>query len=102
MLHLTERVFHLLLQDSELPVKVDAAMGLQFLVKFQELCECDGRGREALGRCSWWRGGECGLGGGRCGGGGRDGSVEWKSGDNVRAGWYNSRRGRLSAKGRFV
>ena len=42
--HLTEQVFHLLLQDSELPVKVDAAMGLQFLVKFQELCKCDGRG----------------------------------------------------------
>ena len=56
--HLTEQVFHLLLQDSELPVKVDAALALQFLVKYQVLCECDGRG--GGGRmCS---GGLCGVG----------------------------------------
>ena len=57
MWNLTEQVFHLLLQDSELPVKVDAAMGLQFLVKFQELCECDRRGGEELGKMQlveWW------------------------------------------------
>ena len=80
MLHLTERVFHLLLQDSELPVKVDAAMGLQFLVKFQELCECDGRGGKVwenavgglVGVSVSVRGGECGFGGVRCVGGGRE------------------------------
>ena len=53
--HLTEQVFHLLLQDSELPVKVDAALALQFLVKYQVLCEWEegeGRGGGVRGR-SW-------------------------------------------------
>ena len=89
---MTEQVFHLLLQDSELPVKVDAAVGLQFLVKFQELCECDGRGEEGLGRCSWW------SGGGECVWEEGEEEMGWwseKSGDNVRGGWYNSRRGKI-------
>ena len=49
--HLTEQVFHLLLQDSELPVKVDAALALQFLVKYQVLCEWEGGGDS--GRAGW-------------------------------------------------
>ena len=49
--HLTEQVFHLLLRDSELPVKVDAALALQFLVKYQVLCEW-GEGRERGRSCT--------------------------------------------------
>ena len=69
--HLTEQVFHLLLQDSELPVKVDAALALQFLVKYQVLCEWEGGEGRGGGVRGWgwlveWkgRGGFGGVGGG--------------------------------------
>ena len=60
--HLTEQVFHLLLQDSELPVKVDAALALQFLVKYQVLCEWEGGGA-VEGLVGGVLGRECYLGG---------------------------------------
>ena len=79
--HLTEQVFHLLLQDSELPVKVDAALALQFLVKYQGLCE--------------WEEGRGGDGGVR----GRGWLVEWKRRGGVREvggrGWWRGGRGWL-------
>ena len=61
--HLTEQVFHLLLQDSELPVKVDAALALQFLVKYQVLCEWEGGGGAVEGLVGGVLGRECYLGG---------------------------------------
>ena len=90
--HLTEQVFHLLLQDSELPVKVDAALALQFLVKYQVLCEWeggDGRG--------WWseRAGLVGgvEGEGRVWWSGRGGAGLMKLEGGV--GWWSVREGKL-------
>ena len=110
--HLTEQVFHLLLQDSELPVKVDAALALQFLVKYQVLCEWEGRERRGGGvrGRGWWRGGVGEVGGrgwwservGLVGGVEGEGRVSWSGRGGAGlvkleggVGWWSVREGKL-------